>query len=77
MMTLCLMPNLASFKRLGEPLAKVEYDPADLLPLISRDLGPLNAMMERAGMTELAIYERTRDVFRHFHLPFHVAPPEE
>ena len=63
MMTLCLMPNLASFKRLGEPLAKVEYDPADLLPLISRDLGPLNAMMERAGMTELAIYERTRHVF--------------
>jgi hypothetical protein len=34
-------------------------------------------MMERAGMTELAIYERTRDVFRHFHLPFHVDPPEE
>jgi hypothetical protein len=48
---------------LGEPLAKVEYDPADLLPLISRDLGPLNRMMERAGLSELAIYERTRDVF--------------
>jgi hypothetical protein len=63
MMTLCLMPNLASFKRLGEPLAKVEYDPADLLPLISRDLGPLNRMMERARLSELAIYERTRHVF--------------
>ena len=75
-MTLCLMPNLASFKRLGEPRAKVEYDPADLLPVIHRDLVQLNAMMERAGMSELAIYERTRKVFRHFHLPFHAEPPE-
>ena len=42
MMTRCLMPNLSSFKRLGQPLAKVEYNPLDLLPFISRNFVPLN-----------------------------------
>ena len=31
--------------------------------------------MERAGMSELDIYHRTRDVFLYFNLPFD-APPE-
>ena len=77
MMTLCLMPNLRAFKRLGEPLAKVEYDPAELLRFISRNFAPLNAMMERAGCSERAIYDRTREVFHHFNLPFDAEPPEE
>ena len=34
-----------------------------------------NAMMERAGMSELAIYQRTKEVFEHFHLPFDAEPP--
>jgi hypothetical protein len=76
MMTFCLLPNLKGFKRFGEPLASVEYDPADLLRFIARNFGPLNVMMERAGMSERAIYERSREVFHHFRLPYDAPPPE-
>ena len=76
MMTLCLMPNLSSFKRLGQPQAKVEYDPLDLVGFINRNFGPLNMMMERAGMSEFYIFNRTRDIFRYFNLPFDEDPPE-
>lgn len=77
MMPLCLMPDRQAYKRLGEPMAKVEYDPMDLIRFIQKNLAPLNAMMERAGMSELAIYERANEVFEHFHLPIDAEPPEE
>ncbi len=75
MLTLCMMPNLTSFKRLGEPMAKVAFDPLELLRFISRNFVPLNMMMERAGMSEMDIDNRSRDVFHHFHLPYDSAPP--
>jgi hypothetical protein len=34
-------------------------------------------MMERAGMSERDIYDRTRDVFLYFNLPYDAPPPEE
>lgn len=77
MMTLCLLPNLKGFKRVGEPKAAVEYDPMDLLNFIIKNFGPLNAMMERAGMSEMDIYNRTRDIFHYFKLPYDAPPPEE
>ena len=75
MMTLCLLPNLQGFKRLGQPKAAVEYDPMDLVGFIQRNFGPLNAMMDRAGMSEMEIYNRTRDLFHYFNLPFDAPPP--
>jgi hypothetical protein len=36
----------------------------------------LTMMMERAGMSEMDIYNRTRDVFHHFKLPYTSEPPE-
>ena len=75
MMTLCLLPNLKGFKRVGEPRAAVEYEPLDLLHFIERNFIPLNTMMERAGMSEMDIYHRTRDVFLYFKLPFDAPPP--
>lgn len=75
MMTLCLMPNLKGFKRLDEPKAAVEYDPMDLIRFIQQNFLPLNTMMERAGMSEMAIYERTKEVFQHYKLPYDVVPP--
>lgn len=39
--------------------------------------GPLNPQMERAGMSEMDICNRTRDVFRHYKLPYDQPPPEE
>jgi hypothetical protein len=77
MMTLCLMPNLQGFKRLGEPMAAVEYDPMELIRFIQKNFAPLNTMMERAGMSEMDIYHRTRDIFLYFKLPFDSPPPEE
>ncbi len=77
MMTLCLLPKISSYKRLGEPNAAVEYDPLDLLRFIPKNWVPLNMMMERAGMSEMEIYNRSRDVFQHFKLPYDQPPPEE
>lgn len=68
MMTLCLMPNLSGYKRLG--------DPKDLLGFSMKNFVPLNQMMERAGMSEMDIYNRTRDVFLHYKLPYNSEPPE-
>lgn len=76
MMTLCLLPNIQGFKRLGEPTAAAEYDPLDLVRFIEKNFAPLNTMMERAGMSEMDIYHRTRDIFRYFNLPFDAPPPE-
>ena len=61
----------------SEPMAKVEYAPPDLLRLIKRNLIPLNTMMERAGLSEIDIYNRIRDVFHHFKLPYDAEPPGE
>ena len=75
MMTLCLMPSFSGFKRLGDPVAAVEYDPMELIDFIQENFVPLNTMMERAGMSELDIYNRTRDVFLHYGLPYASPPP--
>jgi hypothetical protein len=77
MMTLCLLPNLKGFKRVGEPKAAVEYDPMDLLRFIERNFIPLNTMMERAGMSEMDIDNRTRKILHYFNLPFDAEPPAE
>ncbi len=45
--------------------------------LFSRNFAPLNAMMERAGMAERAIYDRTREIFHQFHLPLDADPPDD
>lgn len=76
MMTLCLMPTLEAFKRLGEPNAAVQCDPLELLRFIERNFVPLNLMMERAGMSEMDIYQRTGDIFRYFGLPYDAPAPE-
>ncbi|MGB6223024.1 hypothetical protein [Haloferula sp.] len=76
MMTMCLLPNLEGFKRLGEPKAAVQYDPMELLHFIQRNFVPLNMMMERAGMSETDIYQRSGDIFRYYGLPYDAPPPE-
>ncbi len=76
MMTMCLLSNLEGFKRLGEPKASVQYDPLELLRFIQRNFAPLNLMMERAGMSEMDIYQRSGALFRYFGLPYDAPPPE-
>lgn len=38
----------------------------DLLNFMIKNFGSLNLMMERAGMSEMDIYDRTRDIFLYF-----------
>jgi hypothetical protein len=47
----------------------------DLINFIIKNFVPLNLMMERAGMSEMDIYNRTRDVFLHYKLPHNSEPP--
>ena len=47
----------------------------DLIQFVQKNFVPLNQMMERAGMSETDIYNRTRDVFLHYKLPFDSEPP--
>ena len=49
----------------------------DLLRFIGKNLMLRNAMMEHAGMSEMVICNRTRDIFHHFHPPDDSQPPEE
>jgi hypothetical protein len=37
----------------------------------------LNIMMERAGMSEMDIYNRIRDVVYHYKLPYDSEPQEQ
>lgn len=76
MMTMCLLENLEGFKRFGEPKAAVQYDPLELLRFIQQNFAPLNLMMERAGMSEMDIYQRSGDIFRYFGLPYDAPAPE-
>jgi len=46
-----------------------------LLRFITQNFAPLNLMMERAGISEMDIYQRSGDIFRYFGLPYD-APPE-
>lgn len=62
MIALCLLPKIRGYKSLGEPKSCVEYDQAHLLGLIEKNIPPLNTMMERAAMSEMDIYNRTRDI---------------
>ncbi len=54
----------------------VDYDPMNLLGFIMKNWVPLNLMMEPTRMSEMDIYNRTRDVFHHFKLPYDSEPPE-
>ena len=68
MMVLCLLPNISAIKRLGEPNSEVDYDQVDLLNFVEKNFISLNEMMERAGMSDLDIGIRSREISRHFDL---------
>jgi hypothetical protein len=48
----------------------------DMIGFVRENFVPLNLIMERAGMSETDIYNRTRDVFLHYKLPSDSEPPE-
>jgi hypothetical protein len=75
MLTLCCLENLSGTKRAGEVQAQVEIDPLELLRFIMKGWGPMNEMCERAGLSERAIYDRSKAIMEYYHLPYDVPPP--
>jgi hypothetical protein len=73
-MVICCLQTFATFKVHGRANCAVEFDTLELIEFIARDLPSMNAMCERAGMTEREILERSRDVFHFFGLPYGAHP---
>lgn len=48
----------------------------ELLWFVGTDFGPMRAMCDQAGLSERAIYDRTKDVMEFFGFPSDVPPPE-
>jgi hypothetical protein len=75
MLTMCCLNNLSGRKREGEPLAQVEIDPMELLQFIMAGWAPMNEICERAGLSERAIYDRSKAIMHYYNLPYDVPPP--
>jgi hypothetical protein len=74
-MVMCCLPSITAMKVDGRPNVVVDYDRLELVHFISNDFGPMNAMCERAEMSERGIYDRTKALFEYFNLPFDAEPP--
>ena len=75
MLTMCCLENLSGTKRVGEVQAKVEIDPMELLRFIMKGWWPMNEMCDRAGLSERAIYDRSKAIMEYYHVPYNVPPP--
>ena len=64
------MSTLATHKREGERGVKVEMEPMEILGFIKSRFAGLNLLAERAEMSELEIYNRTKAIFEYFNFPF-------
>lgn len=75
MMIFCCLNTLSAVKVKGAIQCRVEYDPVELIEFVAADFPSMNEICERAGMNELAIYERTKAIFEYFNFPFDAPPP--
>ena len=75
MVTACLLGNVTAHKVIGEPKACLALDPMELIRFVSDGFLPMNAMCERANLSELDIFNRTAEIFRYYNLPFDAPPP--
>ncbi|HRI15507.1 MAG TPA: hypothetical protein PLX89_21120 [Verrucomicrobiota bacterium] len=74
-MILCCLPSLTSLASDARSRVGVKVDPTELLQFIAEDFAPMNLMCERARLSELAIYDRTKTVMEYFGFPFDEPPP--
>ena len=74
-MIMCCLPSLKAVAHNGRQNVGVELDPLELLRFVARDFAPMNLMCEHAGLSERAIYDRTKEVMEYFDFPFDVPPP--
>jgi hypothetical protein len=75
-MVLCCLPSMTAVARQGRPLVGVELDPLELLRWVAANFDPMNVLCERAGLSERAIYDRSKAVFEYFGFPYDAPPPE-
>ena len=75
MMMLCCLKTLSVMKVQGASKCLVEHNSVEMIRFVAADFPSMNEMCERAGMNELAIYERTKAVFEYFNFPFDAPPP--
>ncbi len=75
MVTACLLKNVTAQKIIGAPSASLLLDPLELVRFVADGFNPMNAMCERANLSECAIWERTGEIFRYYGLPFDQPPP--
>jgi hypothetical protein len=66
---MCCMGSLDAVAMKGQSHSRIAYDPMELAGFVSRHFEPMNQMCERAGLSEQAIFERTKHVFEYFRLP--------
>ena len=72
---MCCLSSLAAVSKQGRPLVGVQLDPMEPLHFVAGDFGPKNLMCEQAGLSERAIYGRTKAVMEFFGFPFDAPPP--
>lgn len=48
----------------------------ELLQWVAADFDPMNELCERAGLSERAIYGRSKAVFEYLGFPYDAPPPE-
>ena len=75
MLTMCCPDHLEGQTKAGEALSQIQIDPRELLQFILDGWGPMNEMCERAGLSERAIYDRSKAIMEYYHLPYDVPPP--
>ena len=75
-MVMCCLDSLDALKAKGRPQVQVQISPLEVVHFISGSFVPMSEMCERAGMSELQIYQRTKAVFEYFNLPFDAPEPE-
>lgn len=69
-MALCCLPSLRITQVDQKSMVAVEYNHQELLDFLRRGFGPMNALCDRAGMSERQIVERTKAIFGYFNFPF-------
>lgn len=67
---LCCLKSFDALAVKGRADVRVAYDPLELVNFISQHFAPMNEMCDRAGLSELQIFERTKRIFGYFGLPF-------
>jgi hypothetical protein len=71
----CCLESLVVIHRDGSRKFTADYEIMELANFIYRDFIGMNEMFERAGLTVMANYDRTKAIMEYFNLPFNATPP--